>query len=63
MRRKRHKLRGRRGRPTGRLRWRVYYEGRSYGTIMAHDYAEALTIARDGAPETWDNARVEVELA
>lgn len=63
MRRKRHRLSRRHGRPQGRSRWRVLYDGRSYGTISARDYDEAVTIARDGAPVSWDTARVEVELA
>jgi hypothetical protein len=61
MRRKRSRLARRYGRPAGRTMWRVLYEGQRCGRIAARDYEEALAIAQDAAPKTWDTRRIEVE--
>ena len=60
VRRKRSRLSRRYGRPSGRSDWRILYEGKSYGRISARDYEEALAIACDGAPKTWDTSLIEV---
>jgi len=57
MRRKKGRLRKRYGRADSRTIWRMLYRGQDFGFIAAHDYGEALAIARDAA----DPSRINVE--